>query len=67
VQGHEESREHIDADDLRNDYTDTAPLAPTVPLLETLLTVLLNPPPSVTCAANSSSMLCGWWREPPGL
>ena len=38
-----------------------------VPLLETLLTVLLNPPPSVICAANSSSVLCGWWREPPGL
>ena len=29
--------------------------------------MLLNPPPSVTCAANSSSVLCGWWREPPGL
>ena len=31
AQGREESREYnVDADDLRNDYTDTAPLAPTV-------------------------------------
>ena len=31
LQGREESREYnVDADDLRNDYTDTAPLAPTV-------------------------------------
>ena len=21
----------------------------------------------MTCVANSSSVLCGWWREPPGL
>ena len=30
LQGHEESREHIDADDHRNDYADSAPPAPTV-------------------------------------
>ena len=31
VQGREESREYnVDADDLRNDCADTAPLAPTV-------------------------------------
>ena len=31
LQGREESREYnVDADDLRNDYADTAPLAPTV-------------------------------------
>ena len=31
LQGREESREYnVDADDLRNDYTNTAPLAPTV-------------------------------------
>jgi hypothetical protein len=31
AQGREESREYnVDADDLRNDYTDMAPLAPTV-------------------------------------
>jgi hypothetical protein len=31
LQGREESREYnVDADDLRNDYTDTAPLAPTL-------------------------------------
>jgi hypothetical protein len=38
-----------------------------VPLPETLLTVLLNPPPSVICAANSISVMYGRWREPPGL
>ena len=71
VQGREESREYnVDADGLRSPqrlHRHGATRSHRVPLPETMLPVLLDMPPSVTCAANSISVMCGRWREPPGL